>query len=210
MIERTLHDGADLLVVGTVRGLVAEVPPLLERVGAFRPDLVGVGVSSEEARGLREHFIGTAAEPVVPLAGSELAEIRALSRFGEIRVPNPSFVELFRWGADAGFPVEPVDPPDDSYAALFTDHIGYLELVRRTLRERRLSREPPSARTADELAVSWAARMTPGGGSRRFVEAREAAVVESVRRLASGRSRVAVVVDRERFDPLLAAFAARG
>lgn len=199
-----------LLLVGVVRGLAAEVEPLLTEVRAFAPRAIGLGISEEELAGLDEHFVGRAFEPLVPLSGSELSEARGLSRFGEVRVPSPSALALLEWARSGPLPVQALDPSDDRYAEMFTDHISYFELVRRTLRERKLTKAAPAARTAEEFATRWHASLSGGRGSRSFDRARAHALAASAERLARTHGRVAVVVDRERYDTVLEALRSTG
>ena len=158
-----------------VRGLTSELGPLSEALAAHPPTVVGLGTSPDELKALVEDFVLAPAEPVVTLTTAERSEVRGLVRFGEVRVPNPAFVELLRWGQARGIPVEPLDPSEDRTAALFTDHIGYVELVRRTVRERRVSRSPPTPTTADEYALLWDRTVAGGRGSRDFATARDRA-----------------------------------
>jgi hypothetical protein len=197
VIERTL---GSVTVLGPVRGLLAEAEPVRQRLTASRPGVVGVAVSPDELIGLRDYFVQATTEPVVPLAPTEAAEIRALSRYGDIAVPNPAVLAAIGWADAAGIPVEAVDLDDDRYATLFADTIGYFELVRRTLRERRVGRKPPHPPTADEFAIAWSNTIEHGAGSRRLRARRDAAVVEAVGRLKARFPSVGVVVDRERFD----------
>ena len=134
------------------------------------------------------------------LTTNEFNEVRGLVRFGEVRVPNPAFVETLRWGQLRSVPVAALDPTEESAADLFSEHIGYLELVRRTVRERRAGRDPPTPSTADAFALEWERRVARGRGSRALAGARDAHLAEETRTLARGRPRIAVVVDRERFD----------
>ncbi|MCI4330565.1 MAG: hypothetical protein L3K19_01795 [Thermoplasmata archaeon] len=200
MIRRELPGSPRFLLVGVVRGLPSEVPPLVGALNAFAPERVGVGLSSDEARGLEDHFGATETEPIVPLAPTEEAEIRGLSRFGEVQVPHPGFLGALDWGRVNQVPVEPLDTSDEGYATMFTDHISYLELVRRTLRERRLTKNPPAAANGDEYVMTW--ERTVGGGreSERFALARDGALASAALRLGVGRRTVAIVVDRERFE----------
>lgn len=207
MIRTTLPLASGLLVAGPVRGLASEVPDLLAALEAFGPAAVGIGVSREEMAGLRDHFAGRPAEPLVPLTETEAAEVRGLCRFGEVRVPNPSVVSVLEWAGRRGTPVEPLDPSDEVYDGLFATHIGYVELVGRTLRERRLARSPPEAGTAEEFALAWHGAVGDGRGSRELAGAREAHFSAAARRLATQSGRVALVVDRERFDPVVRALA---
>ena len=200
MISERVRSGNDALLVAPVRGLSSEVAPMLRALEGYDPEAVGVGLSAEEMRGLNEYFVLSAAEPVVPLTSTETSEVRGLSRFGEVRVPNPSFVGLLSWARAHSMPVEPLDPGEDRTADLFAEHIGYVELVRRTVKERGLSRRPPTPATADEFALAWDREAAGGRGSRAFARSRDRYLVRGARRLGTGRSRVAIVVDRERFD----------
>jgi len=181
----------------------------MARLEAFAPQVVGLGISSDELAGLTDHFVGRAAEPLVPLTASEAAEVKGLSKFGVIRVPNPACVEVLEWARGRGIPVEPLDPTDETYAAMFTEHISYFELLRRTLRERRLSKRPPAAATAEEYVTTWHRTVAGGEGSRSFDAARDDALAENARRLSTRWGRVALVVDRERYDSVLARLAHR-
>jgi hypothetical protein len=201
VIERSV-DG--LTVVGAVRGLVAEGDRVRERLDRLRPTAVGLAISPDELKGLREYFVGPPTEPVVPLAPTEAGEVRGLARYGEVGVPNPTAIEAIRWSDSAGVAVEAVDPTDDDYAEWFAESISYVELVRRTLRERRVVKRPPTPPTADEFAAAWSRAINPGAGSRRLAARRDAAVVEGVGRLRARFSSIALLVDRERFDGVVA------
>jgi hypothetical protein len=200
VISARLRDGSEVLLLAPVRGLTAEVPRVLAEVRDFAPEAVGLGLSADEMRALNEYFVVAEADPLVPLTTNETSEVRGLCRFGEVAVPNPTYVELLRWGGLASVPVEALDPSDDRTASLFTEHIGYVELVRRTVNERAVSRRPPAPSTPDEFALEWDRKVASGRGSRDFARARDRHLARGARRMGTDRSRVAVVVDRERFD----------
>ncbi len=205
MIEEVLRtDRGELLVAGAVRGHFGDVPRLIDRLAAFDPRGIGLGLSFDELTGLTDHFADRPFEPLVPLTSTETAEVLGLSRFGEVRIPNPAYVGILEWAHARQIPVEALDLPDDQFAQLFTEHIGYVELVRRTLRERRLTRSAPEAASADEFAVRWDETLSRGRGSRTFVTARSRALGAAARRLAARVGRAAVVVDRERFAAVVA------
>lgn len=200
MITARLRVGHDLLLLGPVRGLSAEVPRVTEALGSFAPAALGLGVSAEELKGLTDYFVVADGEPVVPLTSNELNEVRGLCRFGEVRVPNPSFIEAIRWARDRGIPFAALDPSEEGSAELFAEHIGYVELVRRTVRERRVGRALPAPATADEFALEWERRVASGRGSRRLARARNEHFGRQAAALARGAGSTAVIVDRERFD----------
>ncbi|HEY1198524.1 MAG TPA: hypothetical protein VGG32_07340 [Thermoplasmata archaeon] len=202
MITAKFENAPGILLIAPVRGLVSEVPRVLSELDAFAPARVGLGVSSDELGSLLDYFVTADAEPIVPLTDNETSEVRGLVRFGEVRVPNPSFVEALRWAWSRGLPTEPLDPDDERTAALFAEHIGYLELVRRTVREHRISRSPPTPSSPDEFALQWDRETASGRGSREFAEARDQHLVGRLPALTADRRPLAVVVDRERFDSI--------
>ena len=205
MILETLAGTPSVLLLGPVRGLLRDAQAVGPTLDGFGPEAVGLAVSHDELRSLVEYFGEVAAEPIVPLSTNELNEVRGLVRFGEVAVPNPSVLEAIRWARDRAAPVVPLDPSDEGSASLFAEHIGYVELVRRTVRENRIGRSPPTPGSADAFALAWDQEIGRGRGSRRYTAARNEHLVQETRRLSEGRGRVAVLVDRERFDAVLAA-----
>lgn len=200
MIRRTVRGPPSVLVVGPVRGLASEGLEVPAAFDAFAPEAVGLALSHEELRSLVDYFGDVVAEPIVPLSTNEVNEVRGLVRFGEVSVPNPSVLAAIRWARERGVPAVPLDPSEDSIAEMFTEHIGYVELVRRTVRENRIGRSPPAPDSAEAFALAWDREIGHGRGSRRYAAARNGHFVREAQRLAAGRSRVAVLVDRERFD----------
>ena len=207
MISARLDLGASFLLLAPVRGLVADAEAVPQSLADFSPEAIGAGLAAEEMAGLVQYFVGAPAEPVVPLGPTELSEVRGLARFGEVRVPNPAFVRTLLWAREREVPVAALDPDEESAASLFTQHIGYVELVRRTVREHRLGRSPPTPSSADAFALAWDRSVGGGRGSRRLAGARDDHLADGARRLAAGRRRVALVVDRERFDSVRARLA---
>jgi hypothetical protein len=209
VISAPVGAGSPFLLVAPVRGLTDEAAAAVAAVAAFGPAAIGLGVSPEELRSLVEYFVRSEADPVVPLTPNETSEVRGLVRFGETTVPNPSVVETLRFAGARGLPVEGLDPSDETSASLFTEHIGYLELVRRTVRERRVARAPPAPSTPDEFALAWDREIGRGRGSRDLARARDEQFADGARRLAAAQGRVALVVDRERFEGVRAQLVAR-
>ena len=194
-------------LIGAVRGLVADAGPTRDQVAAFRPEAIALGTSPGELEGLTAHFLSPGAEPVVPLGPTELAEARALARYGEVELPHPTFVGLAEYGASAAIPVHALDADEEVQAEMFVAHIGYFELVRRTIRERRAGRRPPSAPDADRFALTWDRTIHPGTGSDRYAQARDLALLGGLKDLRATHRRVALVVDRERVPRLAVALA---
>jgi hypothetical protein len=190
----------EILLVGAVRGYVPEVPDVVGTLERFGPQAVGVGLSEEELNGLVEYFAGADAEEVVPLTQVERQEVGGLSRFGEVRVPNPAYIAILEWATARRIPVSPLDASDLGAADMFTRNIGYIQLVRRTLREHRLGRYPPPAKDPDEYALKWDRTLASGAGSKGFIGERDAYLATAALELSASYRRVGIVIDRERFD----------
>lgn len=207
MIRTEAPSAPGLTILGVVRGLLAEsaqVPGALEELA---PETVAIGLSEEECAGLTEHFVATPTEPFVPLLASETVEVREVGRFGDVRVPHPSFVAAMEWATERGVPVEAVDPSDERYAEMFGERVGYLELVRRTLSERRLLRSPPKAASADELVLRWDAAINKGRSSQVLQSERDEHLALELRRLGRKHRKVVALIDRERVPGVLRALA---
>jgi hypothetical protein len=210
VIAERLSGRPTVLLIGSVRGLTDEVLPVQQELARFDPGAVAVSLSPEEADTLAQYFVGTKTEPLVPLSASEASHAVGLARIAEVQVPAMALLGAIDWASQGGRPVVGVDPPEDTYAEMFAAHIGYFELVRRTLRERSLVKRPPEVGSADEYALTWDRTMQPGAGSERLARARDEFAAERVRVLGRSYPRVALVVDRERFDSFRRALAASG
>jgi len=200
VITERFYGPPKILLLAPVRGLTSEVARVVSELESFAPARIGLGISGGELQSLHDYFVASEAEPVVPLTSNEASEVRGLVRFGEVRVPNPSFVEVLRWAAARGIATVALDADDDRAAALFAEHIGYLELVRRTVRERRVSRSPPTPSSPDAFALQWDREVASGRGSRNFAAARDLYLAGQVSPLTADGQPLAVLVDRERFD----------
>jgi hypothetical protein len=207
VIAERLPGRPTVLLIGSVRGLADEVASVQDQLQSFDPGAVAVSLSPEEAETLAQYFVGTPTEPVVPLSASEASHAVGLARIAEVQVPAPALLGAVDWATRGGRPVVGVDPPEDTYAEMFAAHIGYFELVRRTLRERQLVKRPPDVETPDEYALAWDHTMQPGTGSERLAQARDDFAADRVRVLGRSHSKVAFVVDRERYDSFRRAFA---
>jgi hypothetical protein len=198
-------EAPEVRVLGAIRGFVPDALKVVEALDEFRPTAVGVGASPEELRGFQEAFGVNPVEPFVNLYPNEAAEARELARFGEVHLPRPAVDLAIRWASEHGASIAALDPSDEVYGDMFTQHVGYFALVGRTVRERRLTRRPPKVSSPDELVLRWDAELNGGRGTRGLAWAREQAEAEGILDLHASAARVAAIVDRERFDGVLGA-----
>lgn len=202
MIRLTPLGPGGLVLYGVVRGLVSEAEALVAALETAPPPLLAVGLSEEELASLAEHFVEVETEPLVPLLPTEAVEVRALAAYGEVRLPQPAYRAALEWARDRGVESVAVDATEEEYASAFSEEVGYWELVRRTVRERGLSRSPPKAPDAGAFVLAWDARLNGGRGSRRLVRARNEALARRLAPHLRRAPRLSLVVDRERAEGL--------
>lgn len=197
------------MLIGAVRGPVAEAEAILAELDRTNPSCVALDLAPEELFGLKEHFGTRAAEPLAPLLQSENALAMALSEYGEVRMPSPSFVVPVQWALEHHRELIPLEPDEAAYSKLFLKNMGYLDLVRRARGEHALSRDPPKVSDPDTLVKAWEERLHRGRGSQKMLQERRRLLVQRLRKLqrASPGSTLVAVVDSEHWEELSSEFA---
>lgn len=187
-------------ILGIVRGVDSERGEVVRYLAQASPNVVALGLSPTEVSSIRERFVDVETEPLVPLYPGEAREVVALARLADVSLPSPAYVGALEWAKSRSVAVEGIEPDDDRYSEMFTTNVGYFELVRRTVRERRLGRRPPEASTPEEFALAWDDAITKRrrGGSGRLVAARESHAADRLTELRSTGRSVVAVVERER------------
>lgn len=198
--------GVGFLVV--LPGLESEGEAVRAELERSDPSTVGLVASPEELAGYAEYFVGQAGEPLVPLSGAEEAELRGLARFGEVAAPSPALLSALEWAGARGRPTLALDWSDAEYDESFAADVSYLELVRRTRRERALVRHPPSAEGPEAFIDRWDRTLRGHRGSARLAQRREQAAASRIRSASAATPRLVVVVERERAVGILAALEA--
>ena len=192
-------------MVGAVRGPMSEVDPLLGELDSVDPSKVAIQVSPEELRGLEEHFATPLAEPLSLLLDSEIALAEALSAFGEVRLPSPSYVMAMRWAKEKGKDLVALDPNEEDYTNLFLKHMGYLALVRRARAERALKKSPPVTSSSEELVCVWNDKLHADRRSSSLLEERRRLAVEKLTEMCEeekGKKPIFAIVDFEHWNAI--------
>jgi len=192
-------------LVGAVRGPMSEVDPLLGELDSVDPSKVAIQVSPEELRGLEEHFATPLAEPLSLLLDSEIALAEALSAFGEVRLPSPSYVMAMRWAKEKGKDLVALDPNEEDYTNLFLKHMGYLALVRRARAERALKKSPPVTSSSEELVCVWNDKLHADRRSSSLLEERRRLAVEKLTEMCEeekGKKPIFAIVDFEHWNAI--------
>ncbi|MEA3199453.1 MAG: hypothetical protein QOE90_881 [Thermoplasmata archaeon] len=174
----------DVVLVGTVQGLVAEAARVREAFEAARPRAVALGVSPEAAGALLRYQPVEGADPFDDLPDAELAFAARLQEYGDVALPPPDLLEAVRLAREAGVPVYGADLPEERYEEVFAAEVSAWGLLRYGRVQRKLAKRPPAAPDARAFALAWDARLRRIKGLDRVERAREAHVAATARSLA--------------------------
>ena len=169
------------------------------------PRRIALDLAPEELYGLKEHFGTGDSEPLATLLQTEVALAVALTAYGEVRMPSPSFVGPVQWALARGRELLALEPDEEEYSSLFLENVRYLDLVRRARAERSLRRSPPPVDSPEALVLAWEDRLHRTKGTRRMQEERRTrlAVRLAALRASSGSQPLVAVLDAEHWEPAL-------
>lgn len=193
MTTRLSSGDGEVLLLGTVQGLVREADRVRAAFARHGRAAVALGLSPEGVRSLVE-FEG---DPHVSLA-DEMADHDvvysiALGAFGQVALPPPDLLRAARDASSRGWPLVGVDLPEEEYETLFTKRVsawGFLKLGRI---QRRLAKRPPKASDAASFALAWDAAMRKVKGLAEVEALRERRMAENVVELLR-RERLPVIL----------------
>jgi len=193
--------GSKVFVLETVKGLESEA----EKVGkAFReakPEVVALPISPEELDGLKQLVDGVECD--IGLTNYEEIFARKLAAYGEVRVPPPSYEEAVRLAGEEGVELAALDMDEKIFTDLYVENVTGLELVRYTMRLKRMRKKKFDDLTASEFSKAWDRSMNKTKGFREVERAREEYMARSIRQLARGGKKLLAIVDVERGEGVM-------
>src|SRR5688572_28662979 len=101
--------GGEVVLLGTVHGLVAEAARVREAFAKVQPRAVALGVSPEAVAALLRYEKSEEHDPFEDLPDAEVAYSVHLAAFGEVDLPSPDFAEAIALARAADVPVHGVD-----------------------------------------------------------------------------------------------------
>jgi pheromone shutdown protein TraB len=190
--------GRDFHILGTVTGLVSEAHRVAAVFQDLAPDCLAVGIPANELTGLRTFMVDGPDAQEPEEEDVEEGYSVALSRFGDVGVPPPDLMEAVRLAVDGGLDVFPLDLDDETYADAFTQEVSGIQLIRYSLKLRRLARKPPKATSAGEFALKWDGDVRRLKGFARLELRRERKMAESLRAIPADYTRILAVIELPR------------
>lgn len=188
----------EVILLGTVQGLVAERERVLQALAASPPDVVALGVSPESVASLLRFEPDPETDLVEELPDHDYVYSLKLREFGEVSLPAPDLLAAIHWAQDRAVPIFGVDLAEEAYEELFTKTVSVWGFLRYGRIQRKLAKRPP--RAADPLAftLAWDAAIRRVKGIARVEAEREGVIAENARSLAHDKKRVLLLVEAAR------------
>jgi len=198
-IETT--DGTKLFILGTLKGLKSEAEKVRDVLETLKPKAVGIYIPKEEVEGLAEVVAGNIKE----MSLSDLEECYAynLSNFGEVQVPPPCIVETYRWTQNNDVPLLALDMSDLEYSNAFTECISTLELMRHSMRIKKIKKKDFKSSDAQTFVMEWDGEVNKIKGYRKLEGRRNKKMADNIMRMSRKFQRSLAIVEYERFPFIL-------
>lgn len=183
MTIRLSSPEGDILLLGTVQGLVAEADRVRAAFARHSRAVVALGLSPEGVQSLVE-FEG---DPHISLAEEmsdhDVIYSLALSEYGQVALPPPDLLLAAREATAKGWPLEGVDMGEDEYETLFTKRVSVWGFLKMGRIQRRLAKRPPKAPDARAFTLAWDAKLRKVKGIAEVEALRERRMAENAKAL---------------------------
>lgn len=179
-------------------GLTSEIAKVSKVYNKIKPDVVAIQISKEELDGLRNVVNGE--EYDYFLSNYEEIYARKLASFGEVKVPPPCYERALKLCVDNDTPIAPIDMDDVYYADVFCESISGWDLIRHSLRVKRLRKKRFKAKTAEEFVLEWDRVINRLKGFRNLESKREEHMACELLRLAKEHDRILCIMEMQRAE----------
>ncbi len=189
-----------LTLLGIVKGLAKDAELAESTFEEVNPLAVGIHISPEELMGLEAVVQGEIEE--VPLSSYEMVYAKKLSRFGEVQVPSPSLVTIFKKAKDKEIPVIALDMDEETYSDIYTETISGLSMIRTSLKLKGVNRKKFRSTTAEGFSIEWD-RAVNSKAYMKLERIRENHMADEIRNSISKYSPLLCLVELERMNGIV-------
>ncbi len=126
-----------------------------------------------------------------------------LSRFGRVKLPPPDLMVALRLARKKGIPARAVDMNEVDYADMYVDAVRASDLIRHSVRQKRLRRKRFQAETPEDFVIEWDRTVNKVKGYANLEKRREHYVAHKLKQLSGGYKRIMVVVELQRAEGIL-------
>ncbi len=179
-------------------GLTSESSKVKKAYNKIKPDMVAIQTSREELDGLKDVVKGEKYDYF--LSNYEEIYARKLASFGEVKVPPPCYETALKLCLENDTPLSAIDMDDVYYTDVFCDNISGWDLIRHSLRVRRLRRKRFKAKNAEEFVLEWDREINKLKGFRNLETKREEHMARELLRLAKENFRILCIIEMQRAE----------
>ncbi len=196
------EDGRTILLLGGIKGLISDGEALKEGLYAFMPEILLIGISQGEVEGLAK-FIEDPFE--LDLNDYEIIYGTLLSRFGEVMVPPPIYIEAIRYSANRDVPAKGLDAAEDDFGQMYSETFTTGNMVSYILRKKRIMKKSFTEDNPEDFVLSWKNEMDKNKGNKKMDDYRiqtiNASLASNIPELNVGR--IAVIIEYEFYQQAL-------
>lgn len=189
---------SSIYIPDIIIGLTSESAKVKKAYNNIKPDIVALQTSKEELEGLRDVLEGEKCEYF--LSNYEEIYARKLALFGEVKVPPPCYETALKLCLENDTPIAAIDMGDMYYADVFCENISGWDLIRHSLRVKRLRKKRFKAKTAEEFVLEWDREINKLKGFRNLESKREEHMARELLRLAKEHNRILCVIEMQKAE----------
>jgi hypothetical protein len=192
--------GSNIVILGVINGLVSEIEIVKEALEKHKPQALGVALSGSEVEGVRIWNRDSSAKP--EYTEFDAFYTREMSKYGEIKLPSPSFSYTVAVSDATGIPLYPLDIDDDEYSELYLRNVSPVSLFFSSLLNGR-SRKKSVGGTVEEAVCTIDRLAMRPKGLAAVEREREKHIAENIRSHSKDYSPFFAVVAYERVGGVL-------
>ncbi len=170
-MKAILRNGTGLVlgIVGGIKGLKRDGDVLPHVFSEVAAEAILITISPEEVNGILD-FIK---DPYrMTLSDYEMMYGVNLRKYGEVETPSPIYTESARLSSSYHVPLVPLDLPEEKFSRHFMNHVSTWQLVRHSVRKRRLMHQAFPQKTPEEFVEKWNSIVNSLKGLRKMEELR--------------------------------------
>ena len=166
---RNPENHRNIRVYSGVKGLISHGDDLKSVLNTMNPEIILVTIAPSEVEGLRE-FLKDPFE--MNLSDYEIIYGIRLRKYGEVMTPPPIYIEVINYSEKSGSRVIGIDMDDETYNSAYTQNIRSFDLLRDSMRKKRVLNADYHDTNEYEFAEAWAEKQKAIRGRKKLEQMR--------------------------------------
>ena len=189
-------NGCSIAVIPVVRGLESNRELIRKEMDEIEPEVIALSISPEELEGLL-HLDEIDVDDFA-LSDYEEMYVERLRQYSRVIFPPPAYTESVLYGREKRIPLASLDINERNFSELYVSLVSTSELIRHSVRKKRLKKRRFNADGPEEFAILWDRAINNLSGFRKLVEKREEYMAMRIGKLSENYRKIAAVVEVER------------